>query len=222
MLHPNDNPPIRPPRVNAVEHLEGPWWVAHTKARNEKAFAWQLTRLGIDHFLPMIERIRISGGKKRRVFQPLFPSYVFFCGDEEARYRAMTTNRLCQVIEAPEPDRFAEELAAIDRAVRGEAELELHAGLPVGTPARIVAGPFEGMEGVVVEWSQTARLVLQVRMLGQGAALEIEPDLVEPMTPGVEIHVGGLDGTDSVEPPAPAARPAASHPHPNAGNEARL
>ncbi len=94
MLKLSQNPPVLPPEVESVTQLSGRWWLAHTKSRCEKAFAWDLIDHSIGYFLPLIERVRISDGKKRRVLMPLFSSYVFFCGDEEDRYTAMTTSRL--------------------------------------------------------------------------------------------------------------------------------
>ena len=41
----------------------------------------------------VVSRPAAAGG-----LMPLFPSYVFFSGDADARYRALATGRLCQVI----------------------------------------------------------------------------------------------------------------------------
>ncbi len=56
MLKLNDNPPIVYPEGASVADLPGQWWVAHTKARFEKAFAWDLLGRGIPYFLPMMLR----------------------------------------------------------------------------------------------------------------------------------------------------------------------
>ena len=181
MLKPAENPPTLPPGVASIEGLRGRWWVAHTKARFEKAFAWDLLRRGIGYFLPMIERVRISGGRKRRAMAPLFPSYVFVCGADDSRYEAMTTNRLCQTLDVHDQETLVRELVAIERALAGKAELDPYPFAAVGRRCRITAGPFVGLEGVVVQRNCTARLVLEVGMLGQGAALEVDADLLEPV-----------------------------------------
>jgi transcription antitermination factor NusG len=155
--------------------------VAHTRARNEKAFAWDLMSRGIGYFLPLVERLRVSGGKKRRALVPLFPSYVFFCGNDTARYLAMTTNRICQTLEVYNQGGLVSELTAIEKALSGKAELDLYPFAVVGQKCRIIGGPFQGLEGVVVHRKQVARLVLEVAILGQGASLEIDADLLEPI-----------------------------------------
>jgi transcription antitermination factor NusG len=181
MLKLSDNPPILPPGILKLADLPGPWWIAHTKSRFEKAFAFDLLRRGIGYFLPMSERIKISGGKKRRMMLPLFPSYVFFAGSADDRYAALATDRLCRVIEIVDQSALIAELQAIEQALANKAVLDPYPFAAVGRRCRVSAGPFQGMEGILVQRRGPTRLVLQVKMLGQGAAMEIEADLLEPV-----------------------------------------
>jgi len=179
MLKLSDNPPVLSPGTESLAELTGQWWVAHTKSRFEKAFAWDLARRDIGYFLPMIEQVRMSGGRKRRVLAPLFSSYVFFCGDEDARYTAMTTHRLCQAIEVLDQESLVAELLAIEKAVQGKVKLDPYPRLTQGARCRVTAGAMRGVEGVVIRRDKLARIVLQVSILGQGAVMEIEADLLE-------------------------------------------
>ena len=181
MLKIEENPPVVSPWVRSLTDIEGCWWVAHTKARCEKAFAWDLLNRHVGCFLPLIERVKISGGRKRRVMSPLFSSYVFFCGTDKDRYTALATNRLCQTIEVSDQARLIRELSIIEQALAGHAPLDPYPFAVVGQSCRVKAGPFMGFEGVVVQGTQLARLILQVSILGQGASLEIDADLLEPI-----------------------------------------
>jgi transcription termination/antitermination protein NusG len=174
-----DNPPVLPPGIQAPAQIEGTWWVAHTKSRFEKVFAWDLLRRGIGYYLPLIERVRISGGKRRKVLAPLFSSYVFFCGGEEARYAAMTTDRLCQTIAIPDQGQFLSQIDAVHRAMAGKAQLDPYPFLAAGQRCRITTGPFMGIEGTVISRERTARIVLEVSILGQAVVMEIDPSLLE-------------------------------------------
>lgn len=174
-----DNPPVLPPGTQALAQLEGTWWVAHTKSRFEKAFAWDLLRRGIGYYLPLIERVKISGGRRRTVLAPLFPSYVFFCGAEEARYTAMTTDRLCQTIAIPDQGQFLSQIEAVHKALAGKAQLDPYPFLAAGKRCRITAGPFLGVEGIVISRDRRTHIVLEVRILGQAVVMEIDPSLLE-------------------------------------------
>lgn len=170
------------PHVQSLTELTGIWWAAHTKARFEKAFARDMSCHGIGYFLPMLGKTTFSGGRKRRVMIPLFTSYVFVCGTELDRYTALTTNRLCQIIEVTDQNSLVRELSRIEKALFNNVVVDNYRQLPVGRRCRIVAGPMEGTEGVVVERRDTkARMVLEVSILGQSAVMEIDADLLSPV-----------------------------------------
>jgi transcriptional antiterminator RfaH len=179
MLRLDQNPPARSPDYASVAEIPGEWFVAHTKSRFEKALAHDLGSLGIPYYLPMVERVTISGGKKRRLMAPLFTSYVFICGDSEARYAAMQTDRICQTLPVRRQAEFIAELTAVERALAEGIDLNLHPFAEVGRRCRVKSGPLQGTEGVVIQRDGAMRLVLQVSMLGQGASLRIEGDLLE-------------------------------------------
>ncbi len=180
MLKESENPPCLCPWVDTIRDLDGTWWAAHTKSRNEKALAWDLLERKIGYFLPLYERVRMSGGRKRRVMLPLFPSYVFLCSDEKGRYEAMTTNRVCQTLEVPDQEKLIRELGTIEKALKSKAELDPYPHAAEGKVCRIVSGPFEGLEGVVIRRSKVSKIVLQVSFLSMGALLEIDAGLLEP------------------------------------------
>ncbi len=181
MLKATENPPMVSPCAGSVYDLPGRWWVGHTKSRCEKAFAWDLNRRGIGYFLPMVERMRVVSGRKRRGMLPLFPSYVFFCGTEADRYASMRTNRLCAALEVRDQAKLVCELATIEKALAGKADLDLYPFASEGERCRITAGPFKGIEGIVLHRNRTARILLEVSFLGQAAVLDIESDLLEPI-----------------------------------------
>jgi transcription antitermination factor NusG len=174
-----DNPPVTFPEQCRVNAIAGRWWVAHTKARNEKALAWDLLRRGVSYFLPLYEKVTAIRNRRFRVKLPLFPGYIFFCGAEEDRYFAMTTNRICQTIEVVDQPGLVSELSALERVLTGEVEVDAYPFAAVGRRCRIIAGPFEGVEGVVVHRNRRARVVIEVGILGLGAVIEIDTDFIE-------------------------------------------
>jgi transcription antitermination factor NusG len=181
-----------PKHLPSVADIDGSWWIAHTKSRFEKAFVWDLLNGGINYFLPLCQRVRMSGGRKRTVLMPLFPGYVFFAGDEDARYRALMTHRLCNVIPVKNQRELRQELASIEKAVEQNASLDLYPFAAVGRRCRVSAGPFQGIEGIVASRSPKPRLMLKVSMLGQSVAMEIDLDLLEPVdeAPGGQVPSG--------------------------------
>lgn len=176
---PEETPPMKSAGLTSFADAPGQWWVAHTKSRFEKAFAWDLHKRGINYFLPLIQRVVYSGGRKRKRMLPLFPSYVFFAGDEKARYEAMRTDRLCQAIPVKDAAKFVAELDQVERALTQQVEMDFYPHAALGKRCRVASGPLQGIEGIVIQRDSRTKLVLQVSMLGQGASLEIAPELLE-------------------------------------------
>jgi len=170
-----------PPSVESVCELAGCWWIAHTKARFEKALARDLLRCGAGYYLPLMERVTMSRGRKRRSLKPLFPSYVFLCGTEDDRSTALKTNRICRIIEVPDQTALIGELANIEKAIAGRVRLDPYPFAVQGQRCRVSAGPLQGLEGIVVRRAGTSVLVLQVNMIAQAATLQIDADLLSPI-----------------------------------------
>jgi len=181
MLKASQEPPMLSLEVASIAESTQRWWVAHTRSRFEKAFARDLLSRGIGYFLPLVEKTRLIHGRKRRVFLPVFPSYVFFCGDEQARVKALRTNRLCQTLEVADQDTLVRQLHSIERALAHGAGLDLYPGLVPGRRYTVTSGPFRGIEGKLIRTNGQTHVVLEISTLGLGASLEIEADLLEPV-----------------------------------------
>lgn len=159
------------------------WFVLHTRSRQEKALAADLQAMAIECYLPLTQSIRYYGQRKARVELPLFPGYLFLRGSVEQAYEADRTRRVAQLIPVVDQTRLEQELASLRLALTRGAALESHSGLEVGTWVEVRSGPFKGVRGIVEDRLQADRLWLQVQTLGQGASLEIDEALLEPIKP---------------------------------------
>lgn len=179
MLKESENPPLSWPENVSVRQFDGQWWVAHTKSRNEKALAWQMTRKGIHYFLPMARKVTRRSGRTIRSLLPLFTGYIFFCGSEEQRIEVLQTNRVANLIEVPDQSRLVDDLVPIQTVLQEGQPIEPHNYIKAGQKCRVIAGPLMGTEGIVEKADAAARLVLQVAMLGQATSVEIALDMIE-------------------------------------------
>lgn len=179
MLKESENPPIVWPADRPLRDFTGPWWVAHAKSRNEKAFAQDLISKHISYFLPMGWKVQHKRGRKIRSLLPLFGGYVFFCGGENERIEVLKTNRIASIIEVKDQEKLVNELCKIELALRKGASLEPHHYVKIGQHCRVLSGSLMGLEGIVIKTRTGARLILQVDILGQAASVEIDTDLIE-------------------------------------------
>ncbi|MHC4416208.1 MAG: transcription termination/antitermination protein NusG [Planctomycetota bacterium] len=170
---------IEPPSLAAPSQAR--WHALHTRARQEKALAQTLAAANVEHYLPLLNRTRYRGRRKRVVREPLFASYLFLHGPTEATYLAVATKRVANVITVADQDRFTRELEQIRRALDNGADLSPYRYLRIGRRVRVTAGSFCGIEGMIEEWSKPDRLVLQIDALGRATSLEIDASLLEPV-----------------------------------------
>jgi transcription termination/antitermination protein NusG len=157
------------------------WVVLRTRSRQEKAVARQLAARGIRHFLPLVERAPENGGRRPAWRVPVFPGYVFLKGQLDDAYDVVSTGRVCQIIPVADQSRFVREIAQIRRALKGEAPLKLFPFAVSGKKCRITHGPFAGLVGVILERVTPTLLVLQVDVLGQGLAMQVDGGILEPV-----------------------------------------
>lgn len=181
MLKASENPPMVWPEETSIADFDGPWWVAHTKARNEKALAWQLVSKQVPYFLPMHWKVSKSRGRTIRSLLPLFSGYLFFCGDDNARLEVLKTNRTANILVVEDRQTLVQELLPIEKLLKLGQPVIPHEYIKIGQRCRVSAGPLAGAEGIVVQTSKETRLVLQVDMLGQAASVEIDLDMVEKL-----------------------------------------
>lgn len=150
------------------------WWLAHARPRQEKAIASELLALGIAYYLPLVPRKSITRGRTRSVQIPLFPGYIFVCGAEHDRLRALKTNRIVSIVSVPDGECLRRQLSVFARLIAAGAPLVREARLVPGERVRIKTGPFRDAEGVILRRQGKTELLVGIDFLGQGASLRIE------------------------------------------------
>ncbi len=173
-------PPINPGLTIRDLRVTGDqrWRVAHTKSRAEKQFAWDMLRLGMVYFLPLVETY--DRKNRNRVIQPVFRSYVFICGDSEMVYAARATNRVCQIIEVVNQVRLVKELENLQRAAGENGLITGVNDIRPGLKCRVKTGHhFAHMEGLVEKDGNRGFVWLRVTILGDSTPVEIAREHLE-------------------------------------------
>lgn len=161
------------------------WWVFQTRPRAEKACGQLLARRGTSYFLPMYVRRWRSKGRSFASQLPLFPGYVFVCGDDGARAAAFATNLVVREGPAPAQELLARQLAGVHAVLAGGADPRPETGLTAGQPVKVVGGPYAGVEGrFVATGDDDLRVVVEVSLLGQGVSVAVERWMVRPLGEG--------------------------------------
>jgi transcriptional antiterminator RfaH len=157
------------------------WLAVYTKARQEKSLARELLKYGIPFYLPLVRKAAISRGRKRVSLSPLFGGYVFLFASEEERVRSLTTNRISRILAVDDAEQLAFDLRQLRQLIVAGAPLTVESRLGPGQRVRVRRGPFAGLEGTVLKRRGQMRLLVSINFLQQGASVEIEDFLLDPV-----------------------------------------
>ncbi len=167
------------PLVLPVDELDGTFFVAQTKPRQDKQLSRELSAMGIANYIPLLRRTRIIHRQRIEQQIPVIPGYVFVCGDVDARYEATASNRVCTLIDVHDQPRLRRELSNLQKSLEHPAEI--YADIVRGKRYRVTKGSLMGVEGTVIgSTSNGCRFVVEVHMFGRGVEIEVDGSVLEP------------------------------------------
>jgi transcriptional antiterminator RfaH len=149
-----------------------PWYVVHTKARQEQSACENLVRQGYAVYLPRIKVIKRIRGLQQAVLEPLFPRYIFLQPASVAQSLAPVRSTLgvsTIVRFGQEPAQMQSETLQNIRNFEAQRNAVKDADispLQPGERVRIADGPLSGFEGLISSVSQQ-RVVVLMQLLGQ-------------------------------------------------------
>jgi transcription antitermination factor NusG len=157
------------------------WWVLYTRARREKAIARDLFAWEIPFYLPLVRKTSAYRRRKVASHLPVFAGYVFLWGTDEERVRSLSTNRVSRVLKVHDPERLRFDLRQLRELIASDAPLTVESRLVPGNRVRVRFGPLAGIEGTVLTRRGNTQLLVAVNFLQQGASVEIDDYLLEPI-----------------------------------------
>ena len=162
---------------------EFPWFALQVRSRREGLVSTHLEGQGYECFLPLYKSKRRWSDRVKEVEQPLFPGYLFCRLDLNNRGPVLMTPSVQQIIGVGRTPIPVEE---------GEMEsirLALSSGLPsqpwpymhVGERVRVNYGSLVNLEGILVNFKGSNRVVLSVTLLQRSVAMEIDLAWLSPV-----------------------------------------
>ena len=166
--------------VECADHLS--WVAVYTKQHHEKRVAEYLVDQSMDCFLPLYTSERKWSNHRTSTIQiPLFPTYLFVRTSPRMRIRVLRTPGVIGIVGRRSAD---------DSILEGEIEMlrrDLHLRNPEphefvrGERVRISAGPLTGVQGTIVRWKSSFRVVITVPMIQQSVSVEVGAEELEPV-----------------------------------------
>lgn len=162
------------------------WYALYTRPRFERKVWSLLQEKQLCAFLPEREVLHLwSNNRKRRIREPLFPSYVFIHATPKERYDGVCTNGVATIVGIKgKPSRIPEgQIDAIHRILEHGYDPEPHQYLNEGDMVQITHGPLKGLTGILAQIKDTTKLVVSVDMICRSVAITIERGQVRKVRP---------------------------------------
>jgi transcriptional antiterminator NusG len=161
------------------------WYALYTRSRFEKKLMAELSNRSIEVFLPMREVLSRWKDRKKRIWLPLFPGYIFV-------NHILTPANRHRVLNIPGAVRFVgheghaeqvpdEQIDAVRRFLEASISIDPYPYLQVGSRVEVTAGPLKGIQGILVKKKGKFRFVLQVDLIRQAISVEIDASDVRPV-----------------------------------------
>ena len=159
-----------------------PWYAVHTRSRHEDRVHLGLTQKTYHSFLPKMEVWSKRKDRRKKIMIPMFPGYIFvelLSLDNTIKVDVLKTFGVVRILGKPRgseplpiPD---EKIDAIQRIVQSKVEVQQFQYPKVGEPARIIDGPFKGVEGLVLKTDYEKELfVVAIELLQRSVAIKLE------------------------------------------------
>jgi len=157
------------------------WYALYTAPRHEKLVANQISRQGIDCFLPLYRSVRRWKDRRKQLSMVLFPGYVFVQMAMESRLLVLQVPGAVRLVSfngrpAVLPDH---EIETVRMHVSKARMVEPHAYLSAGQRVRVASGPLQGLEGIIVRTKDRCRVVLSIHLIMRSVAVEVDADDLE-------------------------------------------
>jgi transcriptional antiterminator NusG len=159
-----------------------PWYAIHTRSRHEDRAYIGLTQKAFHVFLPKMEVWSKRKDRRKRIMIPMFQGYLFIelpSLDNRIKVDVLKTFGVVRILGKPhsaEPIPIPDaKIDAIERIVQSKVEVHQLQYPKAGEPARIIDGPFKGIEGLVLRTDYEREFfIIEIELLQRVVAIKLE------------------------------------------------
>lgn len=156
------------------------WYALYTCANHEKKAAKEISRRGVESFLPVYRTTRRWSDRRVQVEMPLFAGYVFVHLALCDRLKVLQVPGVVRLVgfgglATALPD---EQMETLRGGLNG-MHAQPHPFLTVGRRVRIKRGPLAGMQGILLRRKGCLRVVLSIDLIMRSVVLDADAADIE-------------------------------------------
>jgi transcriptional antiterminator RfaH len=163
------------------------WYAAYTHFRAEKRVARELSKRGVENFLPLYKTIKQWSDRKKKVEEVLIRSYIFVHITRKEFLPVLTTSGVMTIIHfsgkpVPIPDWQIQNLKIVVGA-NVPVTSNIHK-LTKGREVLINRGSLQGLRGTILRVKGHHKIVISIQALNYSLSIDIDPAFVETADAG--------------------------------------
>src|SRR5271170_7217948 len=187
MLLANDTETLRSVIDTSKDRIPVSWFALQVRARQEFRIAEHLRLSGFDEFLPLYKCSKRWSDRIKKAESPLFPGYLFCRFDPLDRLPILKIPGVMQIVGFDRRPVAVDEdeIRAIRALVASGVPNQPYPYLRVGDKVQIESGPLRGLQGLLVEFQGTQRMVVSVTLLQRSVAVQIDSASVNSLRSSV-------------------------------------
>jgi len=157
------------------------WYALYVVVRHEKKVQSALLRKNIQNYLPLKECLHWWKDRRKRVFLPLFPGYLFVHMSIAEKFTVLNTAGVVRLVGTGDTTTpvSVEQIDAIKRLIENSIAFEEEIYSGSGKRVTVRRGPLRGIEGRILEVRGTCRLILSIDIIQRSVAAEVNLNDVE-------------------------------------------
>ena len=159
---------------------ERTWVVLHSRPRCEKKAADHCERNEVPCYLPLKKKVHRYGSRERSFWSPLFPGYVFCVVTPDQKSEVRQNRYVANLLDVLDQEKLVEQLRQINRALTVGDVVEVMPYLEVGRLVKVTGGAMKGLEGIVSRLKGKTRVIINVDMIRQSVAVEVDGAWLAP------------------------------------------
>ncbi len=152
------------------------WYAVYARSRAEKKAAKELLCQNIEHYLPLVKRLKQWSDRKKWVEEPLFRSYIFVCINQKDYYKVLQNPHLVRYITfegkaVPIPE---QQINAIRVFLEEEEPEEIdNIEWLKGKQVEVMSGNLTGLTGELIEVNGKHKVKVQIDVIGKSISIYI-------------------------------------------------
>lgn len=163
------------------------WHAVYVKSRTEKKSLQDLTRRGIEAYLPLRVSKKQWSDRVKIVEEPLLRGYLFVRASYREYVEVLKTSGVMAFISfgaepAEIPEKQIDDLKLFLERVNSTVQVT-NESVTMGQKVRVVGGALTGIEGEISEIRGKKRIVLRFEKLGCSIFADVATDFIEKVEP---------------------------------------